>query len=466
MITHSQQITTYGRFPRRFLAPLMLGAILNPINSSIIAVALVPIGAAFGARPAQTAWLVSALYMATAIGQPLVGRFVDVFGPKRLFLLGAFLTMIAGIIGTVAPALWVLVVARVILGLGTCAGYPSAMSLIRKVANHDHLESPASVLTALSVTVQTIAAIGPTLGGLLIALGGWRLTMAINIPLGMAALLLGWMMLPAYGTGTQQDEREALRSFDWAGTALFAVALLGLLLFLMAPGTSTLWSLAMAASAGAAFAFHELRVTAPFIDLRLLWGNLPLLATYARALAASTTSYAFIYGFSQWMEEGRGLSASKTGLLLLPTFGVGILVSTLWGRTPQVRGKLVVGGTLQAVVGSVLLLTSPGSPIWFLATVTALLGIPQGLLSLSNQNALYHQAHPESLGASSGLLRTFQYFGAIIASAATGMAFGHRADTTGMHELAAFIIIVSTLALLVTLLDRSLALAPGAGKSR
>ena len=68
-------------FDRRLLAPMMLGSILNPINSSILAVSLVPIGAAFGAPPSQTAWLVGSLYLATAIGQPVVGRLVDIYGP-------------------------------------------------------------------------------------------------------------------------------------------------------------------------------------------------------------------------------------------------------------------------------------------------------------------------------------------------------------------------------------------------
>jgi MFS family permease len=60
-------------FDRKLIAPLMLGAVLNPVNSSMIAVALIPIGAAFGAPPSETAWLVTGLYVATAIGQPLVG---------------------------------------------------------------------------------------------------------------------------------------------------------------------------------------------------------------------------------------------------------------------------------------------------------------------------------------------------------------------------------------------------------
>src|SRR5438445_475399 len=71
-------------FDRRLLPPMMLGSVLNPINSTIIAVTLVPIGDALGAPPSQTAWLVSALYLATALGQPVVGRLIDIFGPRRL----------------------------------------------------------------------------------------------------------------------------------------------------------------------------------------------------------------------------------------------------------------------------------------------------------------------------------------------------------------------------------------------
>src|SRR5437763_292024 len=103
-------------FDRRLIAPMLLGSVLNPVNSSMIAVALVPIGVAFGAPPAQTVWLVSALYLATAVGQPVVGRLVDMYGPRRLFLAGTGLAGIAGVLGALAPSLGVLIVARVLLG--------------------------------------------------------------------------------------------------------------------------------------------------------------------------------------------------------------------------------------------------------------------------------------------------------------------------------------------------------------
>ena len=82
---------------------MILGSMLNPINSSMIAVSLVPIGIAFGAPPSQTAWLVSALYLATAVGQPVVGRLVDIYGPRRLYLVGTALVGVAGVLGALAP---------------------------------------------------------------------------------------------------------------------------------------------------------------------------------------------------------------------------------------------------------------------------------------------------------------------------------------------------------------------------
>ncbi|MFB4301466.1 MFS transporter [Actinomadura sp. NTSP31] len=129
-------------FDRRLLAPMMLGSVLNPVNSSIISVALVPIGAAFGAPPSRTAWLISALYLATAIGQPVAGRLIDLFGPRRLFLAGTALTGLAGVVGMLAPDLRTLIAARVLLGFGTCAGYPAAMSLIRSEAGRTGRDRP------------------------------------------------------------------------------------------------------------------------------------------------------------------------------------------------------------------------------------------------------------------------------------------------------------------------------------
>ncbi len=444
-------------FNRRLIAPMILGAVLNPVNSSIIAVSLVPIGKALGALPSETAWLVSALYLATAIGQPVAGRLVDAYGPRRVYLLGTALVGLAGLLGILAPTLGVLIAARVLLGFGTCAGYPAAMYLIRSEARRTGKDSPAGILTALSVATQTVAVIGPTLGGLLIGLGGWRTTFAVNVPLALACLLIGSSRLPDQaGPGQTGMERGPTPRWDFAGIFLFAAMLTSLLLFLMHP-LAVRWPLLLLTSlAGVGLAVWERRVPEPFLDLRLLGGNLPLLATYARTLLSMIVSYAFLYGFTQWLEEGRGLKPAAAGLLLLPLFAVGILVSTLTGPRKEVRGKLLVGGVAQIAACAGLLLVHTASPVWLLVLIVATLGIPQGLNNLANQNALYYQADPERIGSAAGLLRTFGYLGAIIASAAGGIVFRHAADTRGLHHLAAFILVVSVLFLALAIFDRSL----------
>jgi MFS family permease len=430
-------------FDRRLIAPLILGAVLNPINSSMIAVALVPIGISFGAPPSQTAWLVSGLYLATAVGQPVVGRLVDMYGPRRLYLLGTALTGVAGVLG-------VLVLARVVLGFGTCAGYPAAMYLIRSESRRTGRDSPNGILTALAVSSQTVAVIGPTLGGLLIDLGGWRTIFAVNIPLSAAGLLLGALRMPNAAvprTGT---------SVDLPGITLFAGALTAALLYLMNPRPAHLWLLAVAAAVAAVLTRRELRAPDPFLDVRLLAGNLPLLATYARNVLTFTVSYAYLYGYTQWLEQGRGLTPSVTGLVLLPMFLVAIVVATATGRRREVRGKLLIGGVAQLAGTALLLIADAHTAIWLLIAVAVIVGVPQGLNSLANQNALYYQADPSRIASSAGLLRTCTYLGALIASAANGAFLSQGATTPGLHHLALFVLAAATLLLAFAVLDPSL----------
>ncbi|MGW2840280.1 MFS transporter [Streptomyces sp. NPDC001493] len=462
--TESIPGTDRPAFDRRLLPPMMLGSVLNPINSTIISVALVPIAKALGAPASQTAWLVSALYLATALGQPVVGRLIDIFGPRRLFLVSTSLVGVAGVVGTLAPNLGVLIASRVLLGFGTCAGYPAAMALLRSEGKRTGQDNPGGVLTALAVANQTVAVIGPLLGGVLIGVGGWRATFALNIPLAVAAVLLGLWRLPK-AAATDEGVNEAAPSpqrgsvaarIDLPGMGLFAATLTSLLLFLMNLHLRNWYLLLIVAAAGAAFAVRELRTTTPFIDLRVLGGNIPLLTTYGRALVAYVVAYAFLYGFSQWTEEGYGLSPFHAGLVQIPMFLMAIGISVVTGRRKSVRGKLLVGAAGQIVACLVILTLSGTSPVWLLLLVALIFGVPQGLNNLALQNSVYFQADPERTASSAGLLRTFAYVGSMVASSATAASFGEHADTGGMHQLAWVMLGAGVVYLLLTICDRTL----------
>lgn len=495
-----QQPAPDGGFDRRLIAPMVLGSVLNPINSSMIAVALVPVGAAFGAPPAETAWLVTALYLATAVGQPVIGRLVDIHGPRRLYLAGTALVGLAGLLGALAPSLGLLIAARVLLGLGTSAAYPAAMHLTRSEAERTGRSSPTGVLTVLAVANQTVAVVGPTLGGLLIGAGGWRAVFAVNVPLSLACLVLGAARLPVTGRhtggdrpaggghsggGGRPDRPDDLHRpghadgpgrpghvdrpgsperLDHAGIALFAVLLLALMLFLMEPDPARWYLLVLAASAAVAFAVRERRARTPFIDLRALAGNRPLIVTYLRQVLGYTAIYAFLYGYTQWLEEGRGLSATTAGLVLLPLSLTALTAAGLSGRSPGVRGKLLVGSACQVAACAALLLVHASSPGALLIAVGVLAGVSQGLIGLGTQTALYHQADPAAIASAAGLLRTFMYLGAMAASAANAAFFPHGATTGGLHHLALFMLGGAVLLFLLTVPDRSLGRLEGVAR--
>src|SRR5580704_14517754 len=118
-------------FGFRFVAPLALGAALNPINSTMLAVAIVPIADSLHVGVAQAGWLIAGLYLAAAVAQPMMGRLVDLFGPRSVYLASLVFVAVAGVIGWRATSLASLEIARVVLGIGTSGAYPSAMRLFR-----------------------------------------------------------------------------------------------------------------------------------------------------------------------------------------------------------------------------------------------------------------------------------------------------------------------------------------------
>ncbi|MGG3469082.1 MFS transporter [Neobacillus pocheonensis] len=454
IFSNNRKAANKNHFNQKLIAPMVLGSILNPINSSIISVALIPIGQAFGVPSSQTAWLVSALYLATAIGQPVVGKLIDIFGPRLLFLISTSLVGISSLIAIFAPNIWWLVVARVLLGFGTCAGYPSAMYLIRREAERTGKESSTSILTLLAISSQTVAVVGPTLGGLLIELGGWQSTFIVNIPLSLACVFLGYFRFPRV-LGNSFRNEEKIPSIDFIGIIFFGITLISSLLFLMKPNWHHVYLLVIAILSGVIFTGFELKTKNPFMDLRLLAGNTPLLLTYTRGLLSATVSYSFIYGYAQWLETGIGLSPSHSGLLLLPMFLTSIIISKTTGKNPAIHRKLIVGSIVQFIAMSLLLFTNHSSSLVYLVVIAILFGIPQGILNLANQNAVYFQASPKQMGASAGLLRTFMYMGAMLASAATGLFLKSEAITLGLHYLAIFSLVICFI-LIITLLDRSL----------
>src|SRR5258705_11042514 len=118
-------------FSWRLVPSLLVTSTLNPITSSLIATALVPIAQALSVPVGRTAILVSALYLASSIAQPTAGKLAEEFGPRRVSIVGILFVLVGGIIGGVAQDIPTLTVSRVLIGIGTPARYPAARLIIR-----------------------------------------------------------------------------------------------------------------------------------------------------------------------------------------------------------------------------------------------------------------------------------------------------------------------------------------------
>ncbi len=451
---HAGELADAG-FDFRFIAPLALGSTLNPINSTMIATALVPIAADFHASVAEAGWLIAGLYLASAVAQPALGHLADVLGPRRVFLASLLLVAGAGLLGSLAPSFGSLVGARVLLGIGTSGAYPSAMRIFRIQADRLGAEPPRVAMGYLALAAQSTAAIGLALGGILTGVFGWHAIFTVNIPLALATAVLVLLWVPRDPPRTAGTAR-LLSGLDLVGIALFSAMLLGLMVVAMDLEQPAWWALLGAVAGGAALVAHSLRHPQPFIDVRMLAGNLPLALTYLRAGALSTIVFSFVYGLAQWLQGVAGRSSAAAGLLLLPISLTAALSSQIGARSSGIRTPFIVG-MAAALVGSLcLLLIDASTPAVLMVALAVLLGLPQGLFSTATQAAVYIQAPAAEIGTAAGLQRTAQYLGAITATSLLGLVYGQRATDPGFHLLAAIIAALSAVLLISTIFDRTI----------
>lgn len=445
-------------FSWRFTTPLFIGSALNPINSSMIATALVPIAVGLGVPIGQTASLVTALYLASAIAQPTAGKLAAVFGARRVFVIGIVLVLLGGVLGGVAPSLAMVLAARVLIGMGTSCAYPSAMMLIQRRAAVVGMEKPpGGVLGGLQIAGMATAALGLPIGGVVVEAAGWRWVFFVNIPVALIALAAALIWIPRDPERRQRRSvRGVLSSIDLTGIIGFGLATIALMLFLFSLQNPNWTMLAAAVVVFVALTLWELRAATPFLDVRLLVRNGALTRTYIRFALIGLCVYVVMYGVTQWMEAARGISALSVGLLLLPMGVISGVIVVPISRRNLVRGPLIVAGVASLAGAAGVAFLASDTPIGWIVVLTMIFGVVLGAASSGNQLALYLQAPSEQLGVASGLFRTFGYLGSIASSAVVGIVFRSEASDGGVRVIGVIMIVASLIVIAFTILDHSL----------
>lgn len=457
--------------PRRLVGAVVLGTLLNPLNSSMIVVALTRIQGDFHVTIGEVTWLISGFFLAAAMGQPLMGRLADLFGPRRVFLAGLTLVFVTGLLAPFVPGFAWLVGVRAVQALGTSAAYPAGLAMIRAAAD-DHIgRPPAAALAALTVAGNITAALGPVIGGLLVAVAGWQAIFLVNVPVTAAGMLAvaTWVRadVPRHGLG-DLGIAGLLRVIDLGGILIFGATIGSLLGFLFSLVARPAWALLAALPAAAGLlVWYERRRVKPFLDVRMLAASPRLVGVFAQFAGVSTVFYAVYFSLPIWFEQARGFSADQAGLLLLPVAGLGVAVTPVAATLISRAGPrpALVTGAMALTVGTLLMaLFDQRTPLVTLIAVGAVLGVPNAFNNLGLQAALYEAARPEQTGAAGGLFQTFRYVGAILSTSLIGLVFGSHVTSPGLHQIALGIAALSAILVVASVAARRA--KPGAAPER
>lgn len=436
---------------------LSLGTLLNPLNSSMIAVALVVLRGDFALDVGTVTWVVTAFYLASAAGQPLMGRLADRFGPKRLFSFGMVLVALTCALAPLAPSFLLVCIARALMAIGTAAAFPSAVVMVRSLSAAANMSS-TKPLSRIQMANTVGAALGPVVGGLLISVAGWQWLFLINVPLALLSLLGVKLFAPADPPREQGSLGSLIKASDLPGIAAFTLTLVLLIMGLLdaLPGYRG-WLLGLAPLAAALFAWRELAVKRPFLDLRLLGRNRSLLLIYLAFLVFNGVYYVGFFGLPQLLEQSAGYPSNVVGLLMLPLAAISVLVTPFAARAIDRFGvrAVLISGVLALLVGVGLLwlLTVSYAPPLVLLVV-ATLGLPFAAVNIAASQGMYASTPAKDAGVAAGILQTCRYIGAIGATVMIGVFYAPGVNQQQWGQLVLAIAAVAVLALVITLFWR------------
>ncbi|WP_427133517.1 MFS transporter [Pseudarthrobacter sp. S9] len=436
------------------VAGLSLGTALNPLNSSMIAVALVVLRADFALDVATVTWVITAFYLTSAAGQPLMGRLADRFGPRRLFLLGMAVVAVTCALAPLAPNFALLCVARAFMALGTATAYPSAVVMVGALALQGEVKSTRP-LGRIQMANTSAAAVGPVVGGLLVSLVGWQALFLVNIPLALAAIFIVWRFAPADEDRERGRASALLRDSDIPGILAFVGALVLVMMALLnvLPGVRW-WLLGGGLLLAALFVWRELRFAPPFLDLRLLGRNRPLLLVYLGFALFNGVYYFAFFGLPQLLQQAAGYDPGIVGLLMLPLAAISVI------GTPFAVRAIDSFGVKRVLITGVVLLVAATGAMWLLTAslaiplvlaLTALLGVPYCVVSIASSQGMYVSTRPEERGVAAGIFQTCRYLGAITATVLIGIFYGTGVNQANWGLMVVVMLGLGAVALVVTL---------------
>ncbi|MFJ7792550.1 MFS transporter [Pseudomonas sp. NPDC096950] len=417
------------------LASLSLSMLLSSLGTSIANVGLPALAQAFGASFQDVQWIVLAYLLAMTTLIVSVGRLGDLMGRRRLLLIGIVLFTVASALCGLAPKLSLLIAARAVQGLGAAIMMALTLAFIGETVPKARTGSAMGLLGTMSA-IGT--ALGPSLGGVLIAGLGWQAIFLINVPLGILTFTLAYLYLPA----DRRGPKTGRSGFDPLGTLLLALTLAAYALAMTLGhgsfGVLNGMLLLAAVVGGGVFVFVEARVASPLIRLGM-FRDLALSGSLASNLFVSTVMMATLVVGPFYLSRGLGLNLAVVGVVM----SIGPIISAVSGfpagRVVDRFGAptMVIIGLMAMAAGSLALSVLPAL-FGVAGYVAAIVVLTPGyqLFQAANNTLVMVDVPADQRGVMSGLLSLSRNLGLITGASVIGAVFALASAATDLTTAA------------------------------
>ncbi|MGS2642302.1 DHA2 family efflux MFS transporter permease subunit [Streptosporangium sp. LJ11] len=418
--------------PWAVMATLCVGSFITVLDTTIVNIAIPDILTDLDATITEALWVMSAYILVVAALVITAGRMGDIVGPRDVFIAGMILFTVASALCGAAREPWQLIAARAAQGVGAALITPQTLTILTAVFPPERRGLPSAVW---GVTAGLAGLAGPTLGGLLVAEGGWRWIFHVNVPIGIVTVIMAFVLIP----GTRPGGRPHL---DLTG-ALLATAALGAITYGLLEGDRYGWgtitsflTVPMVIGAGlvllAVFLATQARTREPLLPLGVFRDRGFSLMSFV-IVAVSFGMMGLSLTLTIYLQRVLGLSALQAGLTLAPT-ALAMMVSfpVVGFLIDRIGGKYVlIGGLTLYPISLVLIAVTARADSGRLALLGPLVlaGIAQAAAFAPTVTMAMRDVRKEFTGAASGAFNAIRQLGFLIAIAAMGAVLQNRLST-------------------------------------
>lgn len=375
---------------------LNLFTFMSTLDGSIVNIALPSISQTLGLPVAQTEWVVTSYLMVICAAILFFGKLGDIFGKIKVFKWGMVLFIIGSLLCGLSNTLITLILSRAVQALGAAMTMANNQGIVTEIFPK-HERGKALGLIGTFVSLGSIA--GPSLGGVIVSGLGWQYIFWVNVPFGLAAVIIAWRLLP-------KDVSLLKAKIDTSGSILFTLFILALfsgLLLGQQAGYNNPWIIASFIASLfvlAAFLSVEVRKAQPLLQLNLFKNPLFSLSILCGFLTF-TANFAYNILSPFYLQSILNLSPFHAGLVLMVFPVIMVIVSPLSGALSD-----KIGSELLTFVGLLLMFAThiglaslhDGSPLSIVILFIAMLGLGNGIFQPGNNSLIMSQAPRSQLG--------------------------------------------------------------------